>query len=185
MDTRFKPINVKTLGDNVFKLLDNDWMLITAGNKESFNTMTASWGAFGILWNKPVAICFIRPQRFTFGFVNKHDYFTLSFLTENFREALDFIGSHSGKDVDKIAKTGLTPAVNEHGNIYFSEARLVMECKKLYFDDIKPGNFILANLPKNIYPTGDFHRFFIGEITNCLTTDINLQMKDLKIEESD
>ncbi len=183
MESKLKPINVKALPDNVFKLLDNDWMLVTAGNKELFNTMTASWGAFGILWNKPIAIGFIRPSRYTFEFANKFDYFTLSFFTEKYRDALNYIGSTSGRKVDKISKTGLTPKNTEHGNIYFSEARLVMECKKLYVDDLKADNFVITNLIKDIYPSGDIHRFFIGEIIHCLGTDATLYEKDIKLEE--
>jgi flavin reductase (DIM6/NTAB) family NADH-FMN oxidoreductase RutF len=182
MESILKPISVKTLKDNVFKLLDNDWMLITAGNKESFNTMTASWGTFGILWNKPIAIGFIRPHRFTFEFVNKAEYFTLTFFTEQHRETLNYIGSHTGRTSDKIKDTGLHILTTEHGSIYYSEARLVMECKKLYVDDLKEENFVINSLVKDIYPSKDFHRFFIGEIVNCLCTDSLISEKVIKLD---
>ena len=183
MESILKRVHVKSLKDNAFKLLDNDWMLITAGNKESFNTMTASWGTLGTLWNKPIAICFIRPQRYTFEFINKADYFTLTFFSEKHRDALNYIGSHSGRTTDKISHTGLTPVYTEHGNIYFSEARLVMECKKLYSDDIKAENFMISSLIKDIYPSMDFHRFFIGEIINCLSSEAIRTEKDIKLED--
>lgn len=171
MESHLKHVNVKLLTDNVFKLLDNDWMLITAGKKHSFNSMTASWGAFGILWNKPIAIGFIRPQRHTFEFMNQQENFTLSFFTEQFRDALNFMGSHSGKVTDKMKNSGLTPVFTDDDHVYFEEARLVMECKKLYVEDLKKENFSNQNLIKEIYPRQDFHRMFIGEITKCLCTD--------------
>jgi flavin reductase (DIM6/NTAB) family NADH-FMN oxidoreductase RutF len=171
MDSKLIQINVKSLTDNVFKLLDNDWMLITAGSHQSTNTMTASWGGFGILWNKPVAICFIRPQRYTSEFANKSEQFTLSFFTEKYKDALSYCGAHSGRNVDKIKNTGLTPVTTEHGSIFFSEARMVLECRTLYADNIKADNFIKTSLIKDIYPKGDFHRFFIGEIISCLSSD--------------
>ena len=185
MGSNFKRVNVKTLKDNVFKLLDNDWMLITAGDKGSFNTMTASWGAFGILWNKPIAIGFIRPQRYTSEFINKASFFTLCIFTNQYRDTLNYLGSHTGRASDKIAHSGLTPLATEHGNIYFSEARFVMECKKLYVDDLKSDNFMITNLVKDIYPSKDFHRFFIGEISDCLSTDVLLPEKDIKFEDKE
>ena len=183
MAQKLTKVNVKHLTDNVFKLLDNDWMLVTAGTMESFNTMTASWGCFGILWNKPIAICFIRPQRYTLEFVDKADVFTLSFFSDNYREALNFYGSHSGRKVDKMAHAGLTPLVSEKGSVYFSEARLVLECKKLYADSLHPDSFIKKSLITEIYPNNDFHHFFIGEISNCYSSDILIKETKTKFED--
>lgn len=185
MEPILKQVNVKLLTANFFKLLDNDWMLVTAGTKNSFNMMTASWGSFGMLWNKPIAIGFIRPQRHTFEFVNTSDYFTLCFFNEKYRDALNYCGNHSGRSVDKISKTGLTIATTKNGNVYFPEAKLVFECKKIYSDDLKQENFIQADLVEKIYPKKDFHRFFIGEITSCLSIDvpskdIGLQFDEMK-----
>jgi flavin reductase (DIM6/NTAB) family NADH-FMN oxidoreductase RutF len=171
MEPMLKQVNVKLLSTNIFKLLDDEWMLVTSGKKEAFNTMTASWGSFGMLWNKPIAIGFIRPQRHTFEFVNTNDFFTLSFFNEKYREALNFCGSHSGRTVDKVSRTGLTPAHTKNGSIYFTEAKLVFECKKLYSDDLKEENFIQTDLIGKIYPKKDFHRFFIGEIVSCLSVE--------------
>ncbi len=184
MEQILKQINVKSLTSNVFKLLDNDWMLVTAGTKELYNTMTASWGSFGILWNKPIAIGFVRPQRHTFEFMNKCDYFTLSFFTEQYRDALSFCGSHSGKTVNKIEETGLTIALTKSGNVYFPEAKLVFECKKIYSDDLKESNFFQTAFIETIYPKKDFHRFFIGEITSCLSVDAPQRDIDLPFDET-
>ena len=142
-------------------------MLITAGTPESFNTMTASWGTMGVLWNKPVAICFIRPVRHTFAFANASDIFTLSFFYVADQKILSYCGAHSGRKVDKIAATGLKPLLTNHGGITFEQSRLCFECRKLYSDDLKPDKFFLPDLATRNYPRKDYHRFFIGQIINC------------------
>lgn len=167
MNKSFMEIKPEQITDNTFKLVGSDWMLITAGTLESYNTMTASWGGFGILWNKNICFCVVRPTRYTYNFIDKSNTFSLSFFDDKYREALQFCGSHSGKDVDKAASTGLTPVAGNNGTVYFNEARLVMECKKLYFQDISPKNFMDINLDKN-YPHKDYHRMYIGEIISCL-----------------
>ncbi len=162
---KFEHINVKRIDKNIFKLIDDRWMLITAGTKEKFNMMTASWGAFGILWNKPVAIIFIRHNRYTFEFVEKNEIFTLSFFPKRYKEVLKFCGTKSGKNYNKVEETGLNPLFYDSDGIYFKEANLVFVCKKLFSSDIKD------NLPPEIinkhYTDKIFHRMFIGEIKNC------------------
>ncbi len=163
----FKTIKPTEITDNVFKLLDKDWMLVAAGSQNDFNMMTASWGHMGILWNLPIAIAYIRPQRHTFGFANRYEDYTLSFFTETFRAALQFCGTRSGRDYDKAAETGLTPVQTERGNVIFREARLVLECHKIYQDELKKKNFLVPEVARKHYPTNDFHRFYMGEIVNA------------------
>ncbi|MCX7018293.1 MAG: flavin reductase family protein [bacterium] len=167
MTNLFTEIDVESLEDNPFKLIGKEWMLITAGSRESFNTMTASWGGLGVLWNKRVAFIFIRPTRHTYLFAEKSKTFTLCFFDEKHREALNICGTCSGRDVDKIRMTGLTPAETPGGSICFAEARMVLECHKLYFSDIDPAQFINPDIDRN-YPAKDYHRMHIGEIMRCL-----------------
>lgn len=163
----FREISPNEIPDNVFTLIDKDWFLITAGKPENFNTMTASWGTLGILWHRPIATVFIRPQRYTYQFAEEQNIFTCSFFTNDYRKALQYCGSNSGRDVDKIKETGLSPEFSTSGGIYFKEARLVLQCRKIYYDDLKPDHFLDPKIQKN-YPINDYHRFFIGEIENCL-----------------
>ena len=114
-----KPIAIKDLSENFFEVIGKEWMLVTAGNKDHFNTMTASWGGIGFLWNKPVVYVFIRPERYTFEFIEKSEYFTLSFLGEENRAIHKICGSKSGREVDKVKETGLKPVITEKGNILF------------------------------------------------------------------
>ena len=156
------------LGDNVFQVIGRDAMLITAGTPDRFNTMTASWGGWGHLWNRDVTFCFVRPQRYTFGFMEQAEYYTLCFFDKEHQAALDYCGSHSGRDVDKIAATGLTPVTDATNAVYFAEARLALVCRKLYAQDLTVDSFIDRGIVDEAYPKADFHRMYVGEIVRCL-----------------
>jgi len=160
-----KEISARDLKDNVFKAIGDDWMLITAGTMDKYNTMTASWGMMGVLWGRDVCACFIRPVRYTYEFIEKSEYFTLSFFEKSYKNALAFCGSKSGRDYDKAKETGLTPRSLEQG-VFFDEARLVLLCRKIYFDDFKPAHFMDPAIEAN-YPNKDYHRMYIGEIVKC------------------
>ena len=161
-------VRVKELNENFFRAIGDEWMLVTAGNRTGFNTMTASWGTIGELWSLPVAICFVRPQRYTFKFMEEHDHYTLCFFNQEHYDILQYCGSHSGREVDKIRETGLKPIYTARGNVYFEQARLVLECKKLYADFIKPEMFVVTELKGRNYPSRDYHKFYIGEVISCL-----------------
>jgi flavin reductase (DIM6/NTAB) family NADH-FMN oxidoreductase RutF len=170
MESIFSPFSPEQLNDNLFKLIGSDWMLITAGNADSFNTMTASWGTAGILWNKPVAVCFIRPERYTYEFVEKQTHLSLSFLPDTYRKALSYCGSHSGREGDKLAACGLRGAVSPDGVPYIKEARIVLQCRKLYVDDLRHANFLDPALLTH-YEKGGFHRFYVCEIEKILRAE--------------
>ncbi|OGW41602.1 MAG: flavin reductase [Nitrospirae bacterium GWD2_57_9] len=166
----FREIIPERVKDNPFALIGKDWMLITAGVPGKFNTMTASWGGLGVLWERKVAFCFIRPTRYTYEFMECTPRFTLSFFPEKHRAALTFCGSHSGRDRDKIKESGLTPV--EHADVlYFSEAKVVLVCRKLYFQDIDPDRFLDKEI-HTLYPQKDYHRMYVGEIEQCLINEI-------------
>ena len=154
----------------MFDAIGKEWMLVTAGTPEKFNMMTASWGGTGILWGKPVAFIFIRPERYTYEFIEKGDTLTLSFLGEAHRDIHKICGSQSGRDIDKVAASGLKPYVTENGNIAYEQARLILECKKLYADFIDADNFVDKLLISRWYGEGHggFHKMYILEIQNVL-----------------
>jgi flavin reductase (DIM6/NTAB) family NADH-FMN oxidoreductase RutF len=170
VDNLLKKVNINSVPDNPFNLLDSDWALLTAGSTGSFNTMTVSWGGFGVLWDRYICYCFSRPHRFTYEFLEKSGSFTLSFFEEKYRSVLDFCGSHSGRDTDKIAETGISPVSGELESVYFNEARLVFICRKLYFQDLIPDHFLDRTIHEH-YPDKDYHRMYIGEIVSCLKKD--------------
>lgn len=166
-----KKIDLTTLTDNVFNLIGKEWLLITAGDKNGFNTMTASWGCIGWLWNRPVAVVFIRPERYTHLLAEQNDHFTLSFLGngDEAREIYNLCGSKSGRDCDKIKESGLQPIETESGNIAFTQSRLTLECRKLYKDSIKPECFIDNSISKWYGEKGGYHDAYILEIVNTYT----------------
>ena len=167
MDQNFTVIPPVEMDDNVFKLIGSDWMLISASDGTTVNTMTASWGTAGILWNKPVCICFIRPQRYTYEIAERTDRLSFSILDDSYRRALQYCGSHSGRDGDKFSASGLTPAYAEDGTPYVAESRMVLLCRKLYADDLREGCFLDPSLLAN-YKAKDYHRFYVCEIEKIL-----------------
>ncbi len=168
----YKKIEPKTIAGNLIKLIADDWMLITAGNEEKFNTMTANWGGVGYLWNRPVAFIFIRPQRYTFDFVEKYENFTLTFFNEKYRNALNICGTKSGRDCNKVAEASLTPCFTESGIPAFTEAGLVIECKKLYAGMLSEECFIEKHIYNTVYrKMGDVHKLYIAEMTSVWTKE--------------
>lgn len=129
--------------------------------------MTAGWGYLGILWNRPSAVVLVRPSRHTFSYMEKEDFFTVSFYDEKYREQLKLCGSKSGRDIDKVALTGFTPAFADCGAPYFEEARLVLVCRKRFERDMTPED--LPEGDKNcFYSDGDYHRIYFSEIIEVL-----------------
>lgn len=163
----FKEIKPSEINGNIFDMVGRRWMLVTAGKPGGFNTMTASWGGAGVLWNKPVAFSFIRPQRYTYQFMEKNERYTLSFYEEEYRGALNFCGTHSGRDTDKVKETGLTPAFCGDA-VYFEQAKLVLVCRKLYAQDMAMSSFIDKKAASLYSSSGDLHRVYVGEIEKVL-----------------
>ncbi len=157
-------IRPEDMGQSVFDRIGKQWMLVTARAGGAVNTMTASWGGLGILWNRPVAFIFVRPQRYTYEFLENSDRFTLSFLPESQRAALNLCGSKSGRDLDKIAAAGLTLRETKEGCPAFAQSELTLVCEKLYVQDLQGCGFQRPELLKQFYPQNDLHRMYVGEI---------------------
>jgi flavin reductase (DIM6/NTAB) family NADH-FMN oxidoreductase RutF len=141
-------------------------MILTAGDFASgdFNAMAVAWGAFGTMWDRPIAMCVVRPQRYTYGFIEKHDTFTLCALPPALRPAIDLIGGKSGRDSNKIAEAGLTPiAASAVAAPAYAEAELVVECRKIFRAVYDPSQFIDPSIDEN-YRKKDYHRVYYGEI---------------------
>ena len=165
----FVSVAPSALEGSAFSRIGEQWMLITAESDDGrVNTMTASWGTVGILWNKPVAICFIRPQRYTYEIVERAERLSLSFLPEEYRGALRYCGTKSGRDGDKFAASGLTVAHSDGAGVpYVAESEAVMICRKLYVDDLCEAKFIDPEMLKH-YAAQDYHRFYVCEIEDVL-----------------
>ena len=161
INENFYEIPHEELG-NAQKLIGKTWMLLTLCDKDRVNAMTASWGGLGILWNKPVLTCFIRPQRHTYSLMENEERFSVAFMPETHREALKLCGTKSGRDTDKIAASGLTTEKLDGVDV-ICEADTLLICKKLYIGDLEKSGFLCPELLSN-YKDGDFHRFYVCEI---------------------
>ncbi len=161
----FKEIKATEIKDNIIDIISNEWMLISAGNEDGYNMMTASWGFMGEMWGSDAVSVMVRPQRYTMEFIENSDYFTLSFYGEE-RQIHKVCGSMSGRDVDKTKLTGLTPVFADD-TVYFKEARLVVICKKQYVAPLTETAFCdTASLEK--WYNGDLHNMIIGKIEKVL-----------------
>ncbi len=163
----FKSVNPESLSDNMFRLIAKDWTLITAGNKEKYNMMTANWLGVGFLWMKNVAFLFIRPSRYTYEFTEREDTLSLNFFDDSYREILNVCGRKSGRDIDKMNDVALTPVELSDGTVGFEESRLILNCKKMCTADMETFDFIDKSVLKN-YADGDYHKLYICEITEAL-----------------
>lgn len=158
-----KQIEANTLTFNPFEKLSKQWALVSAGSLDKFNMMTVSWGAVGVIWGKPSATVYIRHSRYTKEFVDAGDTFVLTFLKDGHRDALNTLGSKSGRDMDKMKDSGLTPAAVP-GGVTFDEAELVLVCRKRYVQDMPKENFVNQETLDKWYADQNYHTMYIGEI---------------------
>lgn len=166
----FKEISAEELQFNPFTKIGKEWMLVTAGDENRHNTMTASWGGVGVMWGKNVVSVYIRPQRYTKEFVDANDTFTLSFYDEAWKKALGICGSKSGRDCDKEAEAGLTPYYVD-GTTAFEEADMILICKKQYHQDMAPEHFDVKENDEKWYPKKDYHTMYMAEIVKVLVRE--------------
>ncbi|WP_300279996.1 flavin reductase [Peptacetobacter sp.] len=166
-----KKIDLKDLSINPFTLLNTDWALLMAGDKNSFNSMTVSWGGMGVLWRKNVTTVYVRQSRYTKEFMDNSDFYTLTFLKDDFKEQLSLLGTKSGRDIDKMNVEGLNLIDIENGFAY-EESKLVFVCKKLFKNDLKESQFLVDNLFNECYSDPeDIHTMYVGEIVDCYISE--------------
>ena len=161
-----KKVDIKDLSDNVVSLFADNWFVVTAGQDPSFNQMTISWGAIGHIWQFPATTIYIRKSRYTHKFLTDSKYYTLCAFDEEYRDKVKYIGSHTGSKVDKLKETGLTPLKTELGCTYYAEARLVIECEKIYAGDINPKDILDKEIRKTYKGPQDEQTMYIGKIVN-------------------
>lgn len=172
MKDTFIRIEPKDIKENPIKLFGNDWAVVASGTKEDFNELTVSWGALGDAWwdNMPIAIIFVSATRYTQSYLERNETFSISVFPEKYRKAVAYIGSHSGKNEDKIAATGLEVDFTERGTPIFPEARLIIECRKVYSHDLDRNRFsesLTGNYAQKKFQGVVPHTVYFGEILNC------------------
>lgn len=159
----WQKIAIKDFETQPFRLIGTQWMLITARHPDGrVNTMTASWGGLGIMWNKPVALIVIRPSRYTKEMVDAAEIFSLSFLPAAYKKQLGYLGRVSGRDEDKIERSKLT-LIDLDGAPAFAESELILTCRKAYRQVYDPAGFIDPSIAEN-YPQRDYHTLYLAEV---------------------
>ncbi|MBO7450063.1 MAG: flavin reductase [Clostridiales bacterium] len=151
---------------DIFSVYDKKWALLTAGDKDKYNTMTVSWGGLGTLWSKPVATVYVRTSRLTHDFMDNGEYFTVSFYPESYRQLLLTLGSKSGRDINKMDLPELT-AKEICNTVTFEEAEITLVCKKLFKQKLDPSN-MLPEIAEQFYKGDAEHDMYIGEVVDII-----------------
>ncbi|MBI9047515.1 MAG: flavin reductase [Anaerolineaceae bacterium] len=163
-------ISINAFRIRSYQLFEKQWLLLTSGDfqKGTYNAMSIGWGSIGSMWSKPFVQIVVRPSRYTYEFLNTYPTFTVTAFPEQYRKTLVLLGSKSGRDGDKILESGLTPIASQHvAAPGYAEANLIIECEKMYWDDMKPKNFLNEDILQK-YPEKDYHRSYYGEIKSII-----------------
>lgn len=165
-------ISPKDIKENPIRLFGDEWAVVAAGKPSDFNELTVSWGALGDAWwdNMPIAIIFVSATRFTHKFLEENDTFSINVFPREYRRAIAYIGSHSGRNEDKVAATGLKTEFSENETPIFTDARLIIECRKIYSHDLDKSKFtdsLIGNYVQKKFQGVVPHTVFFGEIINC------------------
>ena len=145
-------------------------VFLTVGG-ERWNPMTIGWAQFGVIWGKPIVNVLVRRSRYTHSLLEQTDVFTISVpKAGGLADELAYCGSHSGRNADKRAETGLTPLPARAGGAdgvagcgcYF-ECRVV---EKLFEDHSELEKTLHARYygANQITPDGDPHDVYFGEL---------------------
>ena len=163
----FQTYPIDMLEFNPFTKIGKEWALVTTNADTKDNTMTISWGGMRVMWGKNVVYVFIRDTRYTKEFIDKNEFFSISFLDETYRQALNYCGAHSGRDEDKIANAGLN-SNHKMGIPFIDESNLVLLCHKLSATRITEDSFLSPDIKEKWYPDGNMHTMYIAEIMEVL-----------------
>lgn len=162
----YKEIKIEDLKVNPVTMFSEGWAILTAGDKNSFNGMTVSWGAIGEIWGKHSMFVFVRPQRYTKEFCDKSDLFTVSCFGGTHRKELGVFGSKSGRDCDKFKETGIS-AEFDGNHVYCGDAEIVFLCRKTAKTSLNPEQFFDESI-NDCYANNDYHEIYVGEIEKVL-----------------
>jgi flavin reductase (DIM6/NTAB) family NADH-FMN oxidoreductase RutF len=163
----FQPLPIESIELNPFTKIGKEWALVTAGSKLKANAMTISWGGVGVLWGKNVVFVFVRDSRFTKEFLDNNEFFSVGFFSEQYKAALNYCGTHSGRDGDKFENAGLTLATR-HSIPYVDESNFVLLCKKMAATRITEDSFLVPEISEKWYQDGDMHTLYIAEIIDLM-----------------
>ncbi len=128
------------------------------------NPMTIGWGIFGWIWGRPIFTVLVRPSRYTYRCLEAVGDFTVNVQPSGRRDIVDFCGTVSGRDHDKMAELKLTPLPSRHiTSPGIVECPIVFECKVAHRNDVLPPE-LADDIRSHYYSEGDFHRVYFGQI---------------------
>jgi Conserved protein/domain typically associated with flavoprotein oxygenases, DIM6/NTAB family len=159
-------IDLKTMTPEVFRVFGTNNALLTAGDRSACNTMTVGWCGLGRVWNLPACTVYVRPERYTWSFMEKQDFFTLSVLPAADHDKMVFCGTKSGRDTDKLGACGLSVQYGEGDAPLIAQAEWALVCRKLYAQDLKP-EFVLDSRVDRFYQGEGWHRMYVGEVVEA------------------
>ena len=144
--------------------------IVSAGTKESHNSCVIGWGLLGVAWSKPLFIVYVKPDRYTYQFMEKSDYFTVNFIKKSLYKKFRIYGNKSGRDINKEEESGAQIQFLDNGGITFKEAEEVYICKmmtKIQLEDknLSPEIIEFYDKASTLFKqTKQPHGVFIGEI---------------------
>ena len=164
---RLQPVDFQSMTPEIFRVFETQNALLTAGDRETCNTMTIGWCQLGRVWNLPVCTVYVRPERYTYEFMESHDYFTVSVLPQEAKKIMALCGTKSGRDVDKVRECGLTLCYGAGDAPFFDEAEWVLVCKKAYVQDLDAACVLDARIHGSYGAKGNWHRAYIGVVVEA------------------
>ena len=159
-------VDLKEFSPEVFRVFGTNNALLTAGDRARSNTMTIGWCGLGRMWNEPACTVYVRPERYTYAFMEAQEYFTVSVPALEDHDRIRVFGTRSGRDTDKLAQSGMSVAYTESGVPYIAESQWVLVCRKLYAQDLKP-ECLTDDLPLRHYQGENWHRMYIGQVVEA------------------
>lgn len=166
VSTKWQEIKPQEIEVNSVKMFADDWMILSAGKESNMNMMTIAWGELGELWGKPVVTVYVSTSRYTYKFMEENEYFTVTSFPEEYRDKLQYLGTVSGRDEDKVKGSGLNVEFTTLGNPIYKEANLAIECKKLYSHQFDKNKMPLEQRQWYDEKNTGVHVMYIGEIVN-------------------
>ena len=165
-DLPWQKIEPTEIEGNAVKMFADDWFELAAGQEGDMNLMTIAWGSLGELWGRPVVTVYVSTSRYTNQFMEKNDYFTITHFPASMREKLQYLGTVSGRDEDKVKGANLSVEFTELGNPIFAEADLAIECKKIYAEQFKAELMPVEQREWYNNSGNGIHVAYIGEVVN-------------------
>ncbi|MDR2129666.1 MAG: flavin reductase [Odoribacteraceae bacterium] len=170
-DELFTPVAPRDIVGNVFRLVGEDYTVITSGTGEDYNSMTASYGGWGILFNEPSTWCFLRANRYTLEYIRREKRYTMTYFDEPYRDQVMLFGTSSGRDSDKMKKHTLSAVKTPAGSVAYKEAKLIIECELTEITTVQPADYYSEEgrsfVVKAHEEVKEYHKLVFGKITGA------------------